>query len=59
MLWWSAAGGFDSLHCISAIDGPTFNEMYDWAHFESPAAFAAEFMQHEVQAGGTVVVGSR
>ena len=29
------------------------------AHRESPADFAAEFMQHEVQAGGTVVVGSR
>ena len=33
--------------------------MYDFAHLESPAAFAAEFMQHEVQAGGIVVVGSR
>lgn len=29
------------------------------AHLESPAAFAAEYMQHEVQAGGVVVVGSR
>jgi hypothetical protein len=29
------------------------------AHLDSPAAFAAEYMQYEVQADGTVVVGSR
>jgi hypothetical protein len=29
------------------------------AHLDSAGAFAAEYMQHEVQAGGAVVVGSR
>lgn len=28
------------------------------AHLDSPAAFAAEYMQHEVQPGGAVLVGS-
>jgi hypothetical protein len=29
------------------------------AHLDSPGAFASEYMQHEVLAGGAVVVGSR
>jgi hypothetical protein len=59
---------------VSGCDVQLQHQLLDWllrpvhakwstqawlGHLAGPAEFAAEYMQHEVQQGGAVVVGSR